>query len=158
MNVNVKIAQSCLTLCKPMDYTVHGILQARVLEWVAFPFSRESSQPRIEFRSSALWVDSLPAEPQGKPKKTGVGSLSLLQGIFPTQESNWGLLHCRRILYQLSYQRSYISVFKMASQFDSFFSIELILKFTVLHKVANKDRLFWYSESIVESVDLAYAL
>ena len=51
---------------------------------------------------SALQVDSLPAEPQGKPKKTGVGSLSLLQGIFPTQESNWGLLHRRWILYQLS--------------------------------------------------------
>ena len=45
-----------------------------------------------------------PAEPQGKPKNTGVGSLSLLQGIFPTQESNQGLLHCRQILYQLSYQ------------------------------------------------------
>ena len=41
--------------------------------------------------------------PQGKPKKTGVGSLSLLQGIFPTQELNWGLLHCRQIPYQLSY-------------------------------------------------------
>ena len=42
----VKVAQSCLTLCDPMDYTVHGILQARKLEWVAFPFSRGSSQPR----------------------------------------------------------------------------------------------------------------
>ena len=46
----------------------------------------------------------------------------------------------------------------MTDMLYSFFSIELILKFTVLHKVANKDRLFWYSESIVESVDLAYAL
>ena len=42
----VKVAQSCLTLCDPMDYTVHGILQARLLEWVAIPFSRRSSQPR----------------------------------------------------------------------------------------------------------------
>ena len=42
----VKVAQSCLTLCDPMDYTVHGILQARTLEWVAFPVSRGSSQPR----------------------------------------------------------------------------------------------------------------
>ena len=42
-------------------------------------------------------------EPQGKPKNTGVGSLPLLQRIFPTQESNQGLQHCRRILYQLSY-------------------------------------------------------
>ena len=54
--------------------------------------------------SPTLQVDSLPAEPQGKPKNTGVGSLSLLQGIFPTQESNLDLLHCRQILYQLNYR------------------------------------------------------
>ena len=42
----VKVAQSCLTLCDPMDYAVHGILQARILEWVAFPFSRRSSKPK----------------------------------------------------------------------------------------------------------------
>ena len=42
----VKVIQLCPTLCDPMDYTVHGILQARILEWVAFPFSRGSSQPR----------------------------------------------------------------------------------------------------------------
>ena len=48
----------------------------------------------------------LPAAPQGKPKNTGVGILSLLQGIFPAQGSNWSLLHCRQILYQLRYQGS----------------------------------------------------
>ena len=58
----------------------------------------------IKPRSPALQADSLPAEAQWKPKNTGVGSLSLLQEIFPTQKSNWGLLHCRQILYQLSYQ------------------------------------------------------
>ena len=68
----MKDAQSCLTLCNPMDYTVHGILQARILqarilELVAIPFSR---------------------------------------GIFPTQRSNPGLVLCRLILYQLSYQGS----------------------------------------------------
>ena len=46
LEVKVKVAQSCLTLFKPMDYTVHGIFQARILEWVAFSFSRRSSQPR----------------------------------------------------------------------------------------------------------------
>ena len=46
MKKKVKVSQSCLTLCNPMDYIVHGILQARILEWVAFPFSRGSSQPR----------------------------------------------------------------------------------------------------------------
>ena len=46
MRVRVKVAQSCLTLCNPMGYTVRGILQARILEWVAFPFSSGSSRPR----------------------------------------------------------------------------------------------------------------
>jgi len=64
------VAQSCPTLHYPMDCSlpgssVHVILQARTLEWVAYPF---------------------------------------LQEIFPTEESNQGLLHCRQILYQLSYQ------------------------------------------------------
>ena len=74
--LKVKVAQSCPTFCDPMDYTVHGILWARILEWVAFPFSRGSSNPGIKPRSPTLQVDSLPAEPLGKPKKTGVGSLS----------------------------------------------------------------------------------
>ena len=69
-------------------------------------FSRGSSQPKFEPRSPSLQVDSLPVQPQGKPKSTGVGSLSLLQGNFLTQESNRGFLYCRRILYQLSYQGS----------------------------------------------------
>ena len=103
----MNVSLSCPTLCDSMDYTVHGILQARTLEWVAFPFSRGSSQPRDQTQVSCMAGRYfLPAEPQGKPKNTGVGSLSLLQWIFLTQELNWGFLHCRRILYQLSYQRS----------------------------------------------------
>ena len=90
----------------PVDYTVHGILQARTLEWVAFLYSRGSSQPGIEPRSLTLQVDSLPAEPQGKPQNVLVGTLALLQQVFLTQESNQDLLHCRRILYQLSYEGS----------------------------------------------------
>ena len=62
--------------------------------------------PGIEPRYPALQVDSLLSEPPGKPKDTGVSSLSLLWGDFLTQESNWGLLHCRWILYQLNYPRS----------------------------------------------------
>ena len=45
-HVKVKVAQLCLTLCDPMNYIVQGILQARILKWVAFPRSRGSSQPR----------------------------------------------------------------------------------------------------------------
>ena len=59
----MEVAQSCPTLCDPIDCTVHGILQARVLEWVAFPFSRGSSKPGIEPKSPTLQADSLPAEP-----------------------------------------------------------------------------------------------
>ena len=155
-----------------MDYSppgssVHGILQARILEGVAIFFSRGSSRPSdrtcISFigrqiffflplsyqeapkmslnRESCpvvsdslqlhglyspwnspgqntggdfptqgsnpgwptLQMESLPAEPPGKPKNTGVDSLTLLQWIFVTQELNQNLLHCRQILYQLSY-------------------------------------------------------
>ena len=50
-----------------MDCIVHGILQARILEWVAFPFFRDLPNPGIEPRSPVLQADSLPAEPQGKP-------------------------------------------------------------------------------------------
>ena len=102
----VKVTQSCLTPWDPMDCIVHGILQARILEWVAAFFSRGSSQSSDRTYISHIAVNSLSAEPQGKPQNTGVGNLSLLQGIFPTQESNRGLLHCRWILYQLSYQGS----------------------------------------------------
>jgi len=59
-----------------------------------FPPLGDLPNPGIEPRSPAFKVDSLPAEPQGKPNNTEVGSVSLLQWIFPTQESNWGLLHC----------------------------------------------------------------
>ena len=61
----VKVAQLCPTLCNPMEYTVHGIFQARILEWVATP----PPDPGIELGSPALQVDSLPAELPGKPTK-----------------------------------------------------------------------------------------
>ena len=104
--LKVKVAQSRLTLCDPMDCSppgpsVHGILQARILEWVAVPFSRESSQPRNWTQVSSIAGEFFTI---WATRNTGVGSLSLLPGIFLTQELNRGLLHCRRILYQHSYQ------------------------------------------------------
>ena len=57
--------KSCWTLWDPTDYTAHGILQARILEWVAVPFSRASSQPRDWTRSPELQADSVPSEPPG---------------------------------------------------------------------------------------------
>ena len=92
MWVKVKVAQSRLTLCNPMDYTVHGILQARILEWVAFPFSRGSSQPRDRTRSPALQADSLPAEPQGKPLHMWL-ALYFFWVVLP-----WDLFWCHNLL------------------------------------------------------------
>ena len=66
-----------------------GILQARMLEWVAMPSSRGYFQPRDQIQVSHI-TGGL-SEPPGKPKNTGEGSLALLQGIFPTQESNQSL-------------------------------------------------------------------
>ena len=77
--VKVKVSQSCLTGVGSLS--IPGDL----------------ANPGIEPRSPSLQVNSLPAESQGEPKNTGVGSLSLLQRIFPTQELNRGLLHCRQI-------------------------------------------------------------
>ena len=78
--------------------SIHGIFQARVLEWGAIH----------SVVSNFLWSHGLYSPWNFQGQNTGVGSLSLLQGIFLTQELKWGLLHCRRILYQLSYQRSSI--------------------------------------------------
>ena len=113
---------------------VHGILQARILEWVAFPFSRGSSQPRDQTQVSCIvgrfftvWATreaqivkvkvtqlcSTLCDPMGlyspchsRGQNTGVGSLSLLQRISPTQILNLGLPHCRWILYQLRHKGS----------------------------------------------------
>ena len=82
-----------------MDYTLHGILQARI-ECIAFPFSTGSSQPRDWTQVPHIAGGSFTSWATGKPKNTGVCSLSFLQQIFPNQEWNRGLLHCR------SYQRS----------------------------------------------------
>ena len=64
--MKVKGARLCLTLCYPMDYTVHGSLQARILDWVAFLFSADLPEAGIKPRSPALQADSLPTEPQEK--------------------------------------------------------------------------------------------
>ena len=87
-------------------WTINFMDSSRPEYWSGQPFPTPGDLPNpgIEPRSPALQVDSLPGEPTGKPKNIGVGSLSLLQGSFPTQKSDQGLLHCRQILYQLSYQ------------------------------------------------------
>ena len=89
-------------------WTIQSKEFSRPEYWNGWPFTslRDLPNPGNKPRSPPLHADSLPAELRGKSKDTGMGSLSLLQRIFPTQESNHGLLHCRSILYQLSYQGS----------------------------------------------------
>ena len=135
------VAQSCLTLWDPMDYTVHGILQARILEWVAFPFSKGSSRPRNWTRISCIGKDSDAGRDWGQEEKgttedemagwhhrlngcefewtpgdgDGQGGLACCdswgrKGSDTTERLNWTeLLHCRWILYQLSYINKYAS-------------------------------------------------
>ena len=122
--------------CSPPGSSVHGILHARILEWVANPFSRGSPQPRDQTQSLALQADSLPSEPPmclkkvklpsrvrlfviswtvayQAPPSMGFSSTStrmscyfLLQGIFPTQGLNPGLPLYRQTLYPLTHQGS----------------------------------------------------
>ena len=99
------------TLCDPMDCrppgtSVYGDSPGKNLHWSGLPCPPPGHLPNpgVEPRSPTLQADSLPPEPPGKPMNTRVGNLSLLQGNFPTQESNQDLLHYRQILYQLSCQ------------------------------------------------------
>ena len=103
------VAQSCLTL-QPHELQPTRLLCpwgfSRQEYWSDLPCPPPGDLPNpgIKPWSPSLQVDSLPSELPGKTMNTGVDSLSLLQGIFPTQESKQSLLHCKQILYQLSYQ------------------------------------------------------
>ena len=103
MTGKVKVAQLCLTLCDPMNCSPWNSSGQNTGVGSLFPSPRDLPSPGIKTRSPMLPAGLLPAESPGKPKNTWVGSLSLLLW---TQELNWGVLHCRWILYQLSYQGS----------------------------------------------------
>ena len=85
-----KVTQSCLTLCDPMDYTVHGILQAIILEWATIPFSGGSSQPRDRTQVSHFADGFFTVWATREAQEYWSGSLSLLEQIFPN-ESNQGI-------------------------------------------------------------------
>ena len=138
-------AQSCVSLCDSLNYSTpdssdHGISQARILECVAILFQGIFLTQGLNLcclhllhyrlilyplsHLGMLFSDQLCpilCDPMVCPwnslgKNTGVGCHSLLQGIFLTQESNPGLLHCRQILYQLCYERSLLCE-RFANQF-----------------------------------------
>ena len=109
MKVKMQVASRVWLFATP--WTIQSMEFSRTEYWSGylFPSPEDLPNPGIEPSSPTLQVDSLPAEPQGKPKNTRVGRISLFQWICLTQESNWSLLHCRQILYQLSYQGSPLS-------------------------------------------------
>ena len=101
------VAQSCPALCDSMDCSssgssVHGDSSCKSTAVGCHALL----QGIFPTQDSHIAVDSLPSEPPGKPHNIGVSRLPLLQRIFPIQESDRGLLHCRQILYQLSCQGS----------------------------------------------------
>ena len=108
---SVLVSRLCPVLCDLMDQFARvpcswGYFRQEYWSWLPCPPPGDLPYPGIKPRSPALQADSLPSKPPGKPKNIRVSSLSLLQGNFPTQELIWSLLHCRRILNQLSYQGS----------------------------------------------------
>ena len=118
------VIQLCVTLCN------HGPSFTRLLcpwglfrpeNWSGYPCPPPGHLPNtgIKPRPPALQADSLPSEPAGKPKNTGMGSLFLLQGIFPTQGSNPGLPHCRQVLHLLSHKGNPIILEWIAYPFSS---------------------------------------
>ena len=92
--------------CSPPGSSVHGVLQARILEWLPCPPPGNLPNPGIEPRSPTLQADSLPSGPPGKRKNTRMGSLSHLQGDLLNPGVKLGSPALQGILYQLSYQRS----------------------------------------------------
>ena len=108
------VAQLCLTLCHPIDCSMPGSSMwgfSRQEYWrgLPCPLPRDLPNPGIKPRSPTLQAYSLLSESPGKPKNTGVGSLPLLQWIFPIQGWNQGVLHCRWVLYQLRYQGNLVN-------------------------------------------------
>ena len=90
--VCAKLLQSCLTLGDPMDCklpgsSVHGILQARILAWVAISFSRDLFNPGIKPGSPALQADSSTTEPPGKPHPPSMSDHSFL--VFQEERETW---------------------------------------------------------------------
>ena len=116
----VKVTPSFLTLCDPMEYTAYGILQARILEWVAFPFSRGSSQPRDRTQVSRIAGRFFTTWATKEAQEYCSGQPIPSPEDLPDPGIEPSLLHCRQILYQLSYE---------GSPFDT----ELWLKIQLLH-------------------------
>ena len=133
--MKVKVTQSRLTLCDPMDYTVHRILQARILEWVAYPFSRGSYWP-IELGSPALQANSLPTELPGKP--------SIYYGSNPNMPRQT-ISFRRRLCLSLSHTHTLEYYSAIKDQILPFVPMWMDLKNIMLSEISwKKTNTVWY--------------
>ena len=123
MFLKVKVAQFRPTLCDPMDYTVYGILQARILEWVAFPFSRGSCQLRDWTQVSHIAGGFFTSWATREVQEYWSGWSILSPVDLPNPVNEPGSPALRWILYQLSYQGS--SMCSMCSSFPMYFCLSL---------------------------------
>ena len=117
------------------------------------PFPGDLPNPGIKPKSPTFQADSLPSDPPGKPKKTGLGSLSLLQGIFATQESNWGILHCWSILYKLSYQGSPEIIYRTLKISED---LCIVCKIVINRWQRGWQRMRWL-DGITDSMDMNFS-
>ena len=106
LKVKVKAAQSCLTLCNLMDYTVHGILQAEYWSEQPFPSPGDLPSPGIEPRSPTLQADSLPAELPGKPSVCQVGCYLTDRGGHHKLDGNKGAFSQEVLAFQHGFENS----------------------------------------------------
>ena len=143
MFLKVKVSQSRPTLCDPMDYAVYGILQVRILEWVAFPFSRGSSQLRDWTQVSHIMAGGFFTSWATREVQEYWSGWSILSPAdLPNPGNEPGSPALRRILYQLSYQGS--SMCSMCSSFPTYFCLSLyflngfILFFSVCEMVLKR--------------------
>ena len=104
--VKWKLFSHVWLFANPMNYTVHGILQARILEWVAFPFSRKSSQPRDQTQVSHVAGRFFTSWVRREAQEYGSGYPIPSPADLPFLESKPWSLHCKWILYHLSYHGS----------------------------------------------------
>ena len=150
------VIQSCLTFCDLCTvahqlFCSWGFSMQEYQSSLPCPPPRDLPNPGIKPKSFTLQADFLSSEPQGKPMNAGLGSLSILQGIFLTQESNRGLLHYRQILYQLSSQKALNSLISSSNFLVTFlrFSMYMIMSLadSETYFFSNLDSVYFFSFS-----------
>ena len=149
------VAQSCPTLYNPRLPCPWGFYRQEYWSGLLCPPPGDLPNPVIEPKSPALQMDSLPVESPGKPRDTGMGSLSLLQGIFPTQGSNPSLPHCRQMLYWATREAQWPVAMPNLAFWDFFIMKYIWLSFQMLLLYRRDYQLSWvWSLKVYQSIKI----